>query len=172
MTAMQLSLPDIATAMTRAEAEELARLADGKVVLEFGALLGFSTVVLAQTADMVYSVDPHFGYPLAAPRPTLTPFLANLERYGVTQKVVPILSKAENILPIIDSKSIDLVFIDITRCAELLLYESAQNIKPKVIAVHDYGIPEWTGATEAVDKFSAETGKRFRLVGTLAIFEL
>jgi protein-L-isoaspartate O-methyltransferase len=78
-----ISLPDIPTALSLPEARELARLAEGRRVVEAGALLGFSTVVLARAAASVVSVDRHEGYDA----PTLGKFLRNLDRFGVQGRV-------------------------------------------------------------------------------------
>ncbi len=45
------TLPGIPTSLTEAEAAELSRLAAGQRVLEFGSLLGASTILLAQAAQ-------------------------------------------------------------------------------------------------------------------------
>ena len=81
------SIIDIPTALSAVEADALRSLSTGKNVLEVGALLGFSTVVMGQVANTVVSVDPHDGYPAANPRPTLEPFIANLSRFDVLETV-------------------------------------------------------------------------------------
>jgi hypothetical protein len=45
--------------LSAAEADELRRLAAGKVVLELGAWKGRSTCAMAETAELVVSVDRH-----------------------------------------------------------------------------------------------------------------
>src|SRR5260370_33172975 len=77
---------DIATAVTRNEATELARLAAGKTVLEMGAYHGFSTIVLASVAELVYSVDWHQGDEHAGGGDTWEIFTANLAKYGVADR--------------------------------------------------------------------------------------
>jgi len=162
--------PDIPTAMTPAESRCLYGLALDRKVLEFGSLLGYSTIVMAQSAKMVYAVDPHEGYPLADPKPTLTQFLYNLHRYKVRDRVVPIVSSGQDIAWAFTPKSFGLILIDITRfAAELICL--ANTLDPDVIAVHDYGIEDWDGATKAVDKYSKETTRKLRFVDTLAILE-
>lgn len=102
---------DIPTALTPNEAATLARIAEGKQVIELGALLGFSTITLAKAAKRVFSIDPHEGYPVDNPRSTVMQFFANLERYGVTDKVVPIISKYELIVDSLPEA--DVAFIDL-----------------------------------------------------------
>lgn len=166
---MLMLRPDIPTAMTKAEATELYGLAHGRRVLEFGSLLGYSTVIMAQSARRVYAVDPHEGYPVDDPRPTLTPFLSNLERYGVRDRVVPILGRGQDVAEMFAPRQFDLIFIDITRCAAELI-DLAHALAPEVIAVHDYGIQRWDGATIAVRNYAHRVDRDFRLVDTLAIF--
>lgn len=164
-------LPDhIPTALTAHEAWELHRLAAGRTVLEFGSLLGYSTIVLAQSAKIVYAVDPHQGYPLDNPRPTLDGFIANLDRHMIRDKVLPILGRGDQLTPLLRVACADMAFIDITRAADELML-AVWRLKIPVIAVHDYGIPKWTGATEAVHAHAQRTRSDFRLVDTLAIFE-
>lgn len=108
----KIIVPDIPTALTFREAEELARLAEYKRVLEIGSLLGFSTIVLAQVASVVHSVDPHDGYPENDPRPTYTAFEANLRKYGVRNKVVVHADLAERVLPPFKGCYFDFAFVD------------------------------------------------------------
>ena len=55
-------LPEhIRTGVHPSEAFALKTMAHNKVVLEFGAQLGFSTIVMAQVARRVVSVDWHRG---------------------------------------------------------------------------------------------------------------
>lgn len=75
-----ISLPDIPTAISPREASFMEALARNKIVVEFGALLGFSTVVLAKAASWLVSVDRHKDYS----GPTYKAFMSNLERYRVT----------------------------------------------------------------------------------------
>ncbi len=161
---------DIPTALTRAEAKALYGFAVDKNVLELGSLLGYSTIIMAQSAKKVYAVDPHEGYPVDDPRPTLDAFLDNLARRGVRDRVVPILCKGQEIASMFAPGHFGLIFIDITRSAAELIY-MAHDLDPEVIAIHDYGIPVWEGATIAVRNYAKRTGRDFRLVDTLAIFE-
>jgi predicted O-methyltransferase YrrM len=146
----------IPTAMTDVEAA-LASLAAGGVVLEVGALLGYSTVVLASRAEFVLSIDPHDGYPDGDPRPTLAPFLENLARYGVRDKVAVIVEPAEKALPFLASEYFDLVFVDVTGRYEdtIAVMEGTMPLLRTggVLAVHDCGHPEWPGVNRAVKEF-------------------
>lgn len=165
----------IPTAVTERETQELQRLARGKRVLEVGSLLGYSTVRLAEVAEVVVAVDPHEGYPAHDPRPTLAPFLENLEWSGVRERVRPMIGRDSEILPFLAPGSFDLAFLDttgifedtlrtITLCVPLLRHYG-------VLAVHDCGHPDWPGALAAVEVFSGGVGTDFRLVDRLGIFE-
>lgn len=177
------SLLDIPTALSEPEAVALQQLAAGKGVLEVGALLGFSTVMLAQVAEAVVSIDPHAGYPADNPRETWGPFNENLLRHGVAEKVT-VLRDDDSVLLSLgtwldgtefgNSLAIDLAFIDcdgtypttirvIERVAPWLTVEGA------IIAVHDYDLPEWPGAGEAVRDYCTQSGARFGVIDTLAI---
>lgn len=166
---------DIPTALTDAETAELQRLAAGKDVLEVGSLLGYSTVCLAQVAAHVHSVDPHVGYPVENPRPTLGPFMANLERYGVREKVTVHVGFDADVLPSLRHHQFDLAFLDMTGLYE----DTLRGIRLTVpllrhwaaLCVHDCGHPEWPGALAAVEDFATAIGTTFRLIDRLGIFE-
>lgn len=165
---------DIPTAVTNAEAVELSSLASGKTVLEAGALLGHSTVTLALTAKHVVSVDPHEGYPEHDPRPTLQPFLDNLTRCGVRDKVTVCIGTHEDVFPYLDEDTFDLVFLDLTGHYEDT-WDAMQRAIPLltvtgVLAVHDCGHSEWPGVQQAVREFAEDVGGEPRLVDRLAVF--
>jgi predicted O-methyltransferase YrrM len=144
-----MTLPDIPTALTYKEACILHKLAKGRRVIEFGSLLGFSTIILAQSAELVIAVDPHEGYPKENPRPTLSAFRHHLKVYQVDEKVIPILSTGQRVWPLL--RSMDLAFIDMDSIVDELLPTVFEHCS--VVCVHDYGHDKWTGATEAVRKF-------------------
>jgi len=74
---------DIPTAISPRELRLLQHFARDRAVVEFGALLGFSTVGLAQVTGRLSSIDRHDFYS----GPTARQFRSNLERYGVSEKV-------------------------------------------------------------------------------------
>jgi len=162
--------PRIPTAMTPAEALALSELAAGRTVLEIGSLLGYSTIVMANVAKKVWAIDPHRGYPVADPQPTLNGFLQNLADYQMLDKVIPILGDAREVLPALRGH-FDLIFIDITRHAGELIF-LANNLDPRWIALHDYNHPTWTGATEAIDSFFLMRSYPMRIVDRLAILDI
>src|SRR6266496_5301349 len=102
---MTITVPDdIPTAVTSGEAAKLASLASGGDVLELGAQYGFSTVILAQAARRVTSVDWHQGDDSItamgeAATDTWESYRANLARYGVTANVDARRGRFADVLP-------------------------------------------------------------------------
>jgi hypothetical protein len=179
------SLLDIPTALSEPEAVALQQLAVGKRVLEVGALLGFSTIMLAQVALEVASVDPHQGYPTDNPRDTWVPFNTNLLRHGVADKVLAYrdLYNGRSASLIADEWGApDFVFIDADgtydttfRLIELAAEHVAvpmEDPASSLIAVHDYGLREWPGAGAAVRDYCTQAGTNFGLIDTLALIRL
>jgi hypothetical protein len=157
--------------MTSAESEKLQELARGKDVLEIGSLLGYSTVLLAKVARRVIAIDPHRGYPQADPKPTLAEYTWNLDRYDVRDKVTTIVGDARTILPLFRPTMFSLIFLDCTRIAAETIF-LANNLDPWHLAIHDYGHPEWTGATEAIDMFFRMRSCPMEIVDTLAVLDV
>lgn len=141
---------DIRCALTEGETRLLQRVAMDRVVYEAGALLGGSTVRLAQVAKRVVSCDPHDGYPVHQPRPTWLRFKDNLRRYGLDARVVAHRSRFEQVALPLDCS---LAWADLTGeyglTARFLVHAQAARF----IAVHDYGRNHCDGATEAVDRW-------------------
>lgn len=165
---------DIVSAVTREECEALAGLAAGKKVLELGAWLGRSTIALASVAAVVHTVDWHLGDPHAGEGDTLTPFLANIERYGVRKKIILYLGRNEAVLPCLRSRSFDLVFIDSYHTEEAVVRD-LRDALPLVredghVAFHDY--LAFGGVKAVVDAFAATRKTPLTLVNNLAIVKL
>jgi predicted O-methyltransferase YrrM len=151
--------PDIASSLTEAECRRLAELAEGKVALELGSWLGRSTIALGSTAVRVHAVDWHRGDEHTGPLGTLTPFLRNITRYGVRDRVVVHVGRLEEVAPVLGPERFDLVFIDgfhtvdaVRQDIELLLPTVRDG---GLLAFHDYGHPGY-GVTEVVDALDAE----------------
>jgi predicted O-methyltransferase YrrM len=165
-------LPDIKTAMTRAEADELYRLAAGNVVLEVGTLLGFSTIVMAQSALVVHTVDPHYGYPADNPRPTLVKFTENIRDYDVADKVVTHVGTYQQVLTLFREGIFDLAFVDLSMTVDITreaVHLAGLALRREgTLAVHDYGHLTWPAATQVVDRLG-EIGFPFRVVDSLAV---
>src|SRR2546430_1255703 len=149
---MTITIPDdIPSAVTGEEAARLASLASGGDVLELGAWFGFSTVVLAQAARRVTSVDWHHGDAHAGEAETWEPYRANLARYGVAGKGdarrgrfdegLPALAKAGALF---DGGVLDARHDPAAVPAALAL--ALPLIRPGgFVAFHDYGRSEATG---------------------------
>jgi predicted O-methyltransferase YrrM len=170
---------DIPTALTPAETEKLQSLARDKYVLEVGALLGYSTVALAQVARRVVSIDPHEGYPEDNPRPTFSTYWENLVRHGVKDKVQPYKATWQEVVAHEGGfpAPYDMVFMDLTGryedTMELLMYLHGEwGWRLKTIAVHDCGHPDWPGVDRAVEEFRKFIGMHatFQQVDRLGVF--
>lgn len=164
----------LVTAVTPAEAAELARLATGGSVLELGSFYGFSTIVMASVAEMVYSIDWHQGDDHAGVYDTWDEFNANLLGYGVKKHVRAVKGRFEEEVPRLwrEGIRVDGAFLDGQHDAESVQRDldlALMLIRPGGwCAFHDYGRCEATGhpgfaVTEVADRFGITD-----VVGTLA----
>jgi predicted O-methyltransferase YrrM len=158
-------LPAIATSVSPAEAERLVGLAQGKRVLEVGSWRGFSTVAMALVAEEVHSVDWHIGDDHAGHDSSLPELFANIQQYGVREKVIIHVGDAAAVLPLLPRTYFDLAFIDAFHETDTVLRD-AELVLPMVhsygiIAFHDYGR---FGVREAVEHLYA--------VGTIDIIDV
>ncbi len=152
MAGMTLTVPDdIPSGVTGEEAARLATLARGGDVLELGAGCGFSTVVLAQAARRVTSVDWHQGDAHAAETDTWEAYRANLARYGVAARVDARRGRFADVLPALgkEGRLFDGCFLDGQHDAASVAADLAL-VLPLVrpggwVAFHDYGRSEATG---------------------------
>jgi glycosyltransferase involved in cell wall biosynthesis len=167
---ISITVPDdIPSAITGEEAARLASLASGGDVLELGAWYGFSTVVLAQAARRVTSVDWHQGdgslTEMGEPdADTWEPFRQNLARYGVAGKVDARRGRFADVLPALKAqgKLFDGCFLDAQHDAAAVQAD-LDLVLPLVrpggwVAFHDYGRGPATGhhgfgVTEVADRF-------------------
>lgn len=161
-----MTLPDIPTSISVPEALRLVELARDAQVLEVGSWWGFSTVAMAQVAKHVDAVDHHLGDDHAGHDESLQPLVANLERYGVRDRVSVLVGSSSSLLPRLVRGQYDFAFIDAYHTTEAVL-EDARLVMPLVrkggrIAFHDYGR---FGVSEAVH----ELFDRIERVETLAV---
>jgi len=134
------------------------------VVLELGAFYGYTTIVMASVAELVYSIDWHMGDDHAGAYETWDGYRANLIGYKVDDRVVAIRGRFEEEVPKLAANGIrvDGAFLDghhseesVTRDLGLAL----MLVRPGGwIAFHDYGRCAATGhpgfaITEVADKF-------------------
>jgi predicted O-methyltransferase YrrM len=169
---------DVESSLTHDECVALAELADGKTTLELGAWRGRSTICMAQTARRLVSVDWHYGDAHAGYLPTLGEYWANLHRYGLAKRVITIIGRFEQALPLLAEDTFELVFLDGFHSYEQVKAD-IELLKPlahrdATVAFHDYmvagssrGGPGF-GVTHAVEE---TFGSPSRVVDTLAIFE-
>lgn len=159
--------PEIFSAITDEEADALRELARGQRVLELGAQYGFSTVVLAQAADYVVSVDWHRGDEHAGAEDTWKTYCDNLARYDVASKVAAMCGRFEDVLPELATagEQFDGCFIDgqhDSASVQRDLGLALPLVKPGGwIAFHDYGRSAATGhpgfgITEVADRFGVD----------------
>lgn len=179
MTATAVLIPvDVETSLTRAEALALAELADGKTVLELGAWLGHSTICIGQTARQLVSIDWHHGDPHAGDEPTFGAYYLNLHRYGLAKRVVSIIGRFEQAMPLLADRAFGFAFLDGFHSYEQVKAD-IELLRPKLaadatVAFHDYGIEASSrgggafGVTQAVQE---TFGQPTRVINTLAIFE-
>jgi hypothetical protein len=156
----------ISSSLSKREARELEALARNRYVIEIGSLLGYSTILMAKQAISVVAIDPHAGYPSYNPSPTLNYFMDNITKHGVSRRVIPVLAKAQDALPVL--RHADMAFIDATGRYDDTRF-CLDNLYPEVLACHDYGRRSCEGATRAVDEFVKRYNKQCRVVDTLAI---
>jgi predicted O-methyltransferase YrrM len=131
--------PAISTSVTASEAAELARLAEGRTVLEVGSAYGYSAVVMALTGAQVTAVDPHGWLP-----GSYEGMVTGLAAYGVADRVEVIREPSQKALPWLVSEGLTfgLVFIDGDHSAAAARHDIRWGLqlldRGGTIAVHDY----------------------------------
>ena len=172
---------DIPTAVSEEEIARLRELATGRDVLELGSWLGHSTIQMAEVARVLHSLDWHRGDDHAGHAETLAPFVENLKRYGVDEKVIMHVGLSDVILPLFRPGAFDFAFIDGFHTQEQCAKDAeavARVLAPgSYLAFHDYGIKPAVdipfGVTEAVDAFVADgKAEMVGVVRTLAVVRL
>jgi SAM-dependent methyltransferase len=162
---------DAAGWLAECEGRELARLAEGKSVLEIGSFCGRSTICLAQTAKAVAAVDTFDGRGTLTPGDTYELFRTNLGRYGVAAKVQSYRGESAETLPLLPPVY-DLVFVDGSHDRESVSRDAALArgvLKPGgLLAFHDYGDRDF-GVTEAVDELLRGGAELLNVAGTVAV---
>ncbi len=122
--------------LTKDDISELERLAAGKRVLELGAWMGRSTVVLSEVAKYVVSVDRHQGI-VNHDEDSLPNYIDAVR--GRTN-VAMVVASFEDFVPLLRTEMFDLVFIDGDHDYEAVQRDIglALFVDPPVIAFHDY----------------------------------
>jgi len=162
--------PEIFTAVTDSEAACLRALARDRKVLEVGAQFGFSTVLMAQVAEYVVSVDWHRGDDNAGWQDSWPQFQQNLTRYAVVDRVVPIVARSLDAFRHLRDGAFELVFHDGMHDYRGV-HDDLRAVRPLLgagyLAVHDYG--RFDGLTRACHEV---LGTPDQVVGTLAVYRL
>lgn len=151
------------------EGKALAKLCRDKRVLEIGSFCGLSTVCIARTAESVTAVD-YFDAraTLIPPRNTREAFDANIERYGVADKVT--VCHPDDPLPL---PEYDLAFIDGAHdraSVEADIQKALAVLKPDGLLIfHDYSNAGDFEVKEAVDGFLDSGAELISVHETLAV---
>ncbi|OWK38123.1 class I SAM-dependent methyltransferase [Fimbriiglobus ruber] len=160
--------------LSDAEAAELVRQTRGKTVLEVGTWKGRSAVVMALNgAARVVCVDHFRGDAYAGAADTLADWRRQVEVFGVRDRVHVLVGDFRAVLPLLALAAFEVIYYDAdheyepTRDALRLALAAAPGA---VMCVHDYaaGYPQ---VIRAVDEAAAGTGRRVRVIDTLAVLE-
>lgn len=138
---------NIPTGVSQRETEELRRVAQGKIVVECGSLLGYSTIVLAGVAKHVTAIDKHEGYG----GPTFKLFKSNLARFGV-ENVTPVVSTVEGISPI----QAEVAFIDLDGTFQATS-EALKKLRASIVMIHDVERVRCEGVARAIKAYKLVT---------------
>lgn len=150
--------------LTDPEADELRRLAEGRTVLELGAWKGRSTVVLAEVAKYVVSVDRHQGIGESHPEDSLPEYLRHVR--GLVNVGIVI---AEFSLFVPWLKAFDLCYIDGDHDQKSVERDTvlAKSVALHFICYHDWDFPEVRDGAMSVLKREPDG-----LVGSVASFKI
>lgn len=170
---------DVSGWLTLTEGRELARLAEGKTVLEIGSYCGRSTICLAQKAIAVTAIDPFDGRGTPTPGDTYSTFTKNIERHGVGNKIRLLRGTTSEVVPTLPAV-FDLVFIDGAHDYESVTadIEAARTVLGPggLLAFHDYRLTpgeadgRWDpGVTQAVNELLAGGGHLLSRHDSLAV---
>jgi predicted O-methyltransferase YrrM len=158
--------------LTEAEGRALAEVAAGKTVLEIGSYCGRSTICMAQTARAVYAVDTFDGRATPDVRDTFDEFSLNLDRYGVSGRVMVAVGKSADVVPTLGER-MTMAFIDGAHDEASVLADAAlaasvltQN---SLICFHDYQRIGNESVTAVVDHLRARGAELVRVVDTVAM---
>lgn len=158
--------PDIQTSITQREGEELMLLANNRKVLEIGAAFGYSTVLMASVATHVLSVDPHLAHM------SFEQMSWHLRHYGVEHKVARIVAPSQQVLPLLDDRQFDFIFVDGDHTAEGLTSDIMHVLRLVTsfgkVAFHDWDETTCPEVKPTLQKM-IQYGPKY-VVDTLAIY--
>ena len=157
------------------EVDELVRLARGQRVLEIGCWKGRCTIPMAEVAELVVAIDHWRGDRYTGPANTLPEFRQNLDRFGVRDRVLPIVAEFGAALDVLDLRPFGLLIYDGDHDdgpTNAALWHFGRRLvsrcRPLVVAVHDYN---YDNVRECVDSFAAQHRLDARTVDRLAVME-
>ena len=137
-----MELAGCPTALSNAETYLLKKWARNRWVVEFGSLLGYSTINMASVAKGVVSLDRHSGYS----GDTYSRFRSNIERAGLSHKVVPLI---QDVMKLRKPIWAEMGFIDLTGGFDITTH-SFGKLNAPIIALHDVCRPFCRGAEKAM----------------------
>jgi predicted O-methyltransferase YrrM len=141
------------------EGEILAKLAEGKIVLEIGSYFGLSTLCMAPDAKRVHTIDWGCGDPQVDGGFTPPLLLANLKKYEQLQKVVVHVGRSEHICPLFQAETFDMVFIDGAHDLESALMDIKMTTRllkdGGTLVLHDFELP---GVKQAMEQSGLKGG--------------
>lgn len=128
-------------------------------MVECGALLGYSTLQMADEATRVISIDKHEGYGPS----TLRPYMSNIQ--GRLDKVVPVVGDFRDVLRGVEGER---YFIDLDGTEETTREVLGMICVSTPVALHDFGRQSCRGVERAIQ----QSGWRISgVVDTLAFVE-
>jgi predicted O-methyltransferase YrrM len=160
----------INTCVTAAERARLEELARGKKVLEVGSSYGYSTVVLANVAELVMTIDPWKTEPATVYEPEearagIEDAIANYKACGVAERIALAVGRSQDMMPKMVARGMqfDLIWIDGDHSLEGITsdLECAKQLRAEdgVIAVHDYGEVTCPDVMTAIDSMFPGEGR-------------
>lgn len=160
----------IPSAISPDETARLVQVATGQCVLEMGAQYGYSTLVMAEVAKVVHSVDWHRGDKQAGYSRTLEAFLTNIEDHPHRDRIVVHVGRFEDVLPVLRFDAFDVVFLDGHHDADPVAHD-VKALWPLlkwdgILAMHDWGL---FGVEEGYRRGLFNAPDPFAVVGTLAL---
>jgi len=170
----------VRSSVTLHELAELQRFAhEAGTVLEIGTHFGFSCIGMALAGAHVTSVDPHFEGPADQPD-TWEPFLANLERHGLSPNQWNAFRSAIEDVPMGEFARcapefypFGMVFIDgnhVWPCPWRDIEIAQAHLREGgYIAMHDV-TPNWPGVYRAAHQLVAQGWREVGAAGTLRVY--
>lgn len=148
------------------EARELARVAQGKTVLELGAWKGRSTTVLSKAAKYVVSVDRHQGIAEVGGDDSLPDYLDAVRRLP---NVAIVVASFERFVPLL-GRSFDVVFVDGNHDADSVHRDTSLAFShvadDGIVAFHDW---DFDTVRDGVSRYLGPVAPNM-LRGSLAVF--